>query len=171
MSDTVGFIQKLPTTLIAAFRATLEEVAEADILIHMVDASHPNIISQIEAVEDTLAEIDVPRIPRILALNKVDLMPDGVPHITTADAYSAIVPVSAITGSGLKQLLTEIERILVEHMVEIDVTLPYRAGDLIAMIRDNGVVDSEDHSETSVHLRAHVPARLAARFSEKHREQ
>src|SRR5690606_21020024 len=74
LTDTVGFIQKLPTTLIAAFRATLEEVAAANVIVHVVDASHPNVLQQIEAVEDTLAEIELPPVPRVLVWNKMDLL-------------------------------------------------------------------------------------------------
>jgi GTP-binding protein HflX len=164
LSDTVGFIQKLPTTLIAAFRATLEEVTEADILIHVVDASHHNAEQQIEAVEDTLAEIEMPKIPRLLALNKIDEL-DDVPSFRAAEPYDAVVPVSALKGTNLKQLQSEIERIMIEHMVEIKVTLPYRRGDLLNQIRENGVIDEEEALEQGVRVRAHVPQRLAARFS------
>jgi GTP-binding protein HflX len=169
ISDTVGFIQKLPTTLIAAFRATLEEVAEADILIHVVDASHHNAEQQIEAVEDTLAEIDVPKIPRLLVLNKVDQL-DAIPTFRTAEPYDGVVPVSALRGTNLLQLLSEIERIMIENMVEIRVTLPYRRGDLLNQIRENGVIDEEEHGEQGVRVRAHVPQRMAARFSSRDEE-
>ncbi|MBX3064209.1 MAG: GTPase HflX [Anaerolineae bacterium] len=164
ISDTVGFIQKLPTTLVAAFRATLEEVTEADIMIHVVDASHPNAEQQIEAVEDTLAQIDMPRIPRILALNKIDEMPELPPAPKTAEPYDAVVPISALKGTGLKDLLAEIERVMIENMEAIEVKLPYRRGDLLALIRENGVVDEETADEEGVLIRAHVPPRLAARF-------
>lgn len=167
ISDTVGFIQKLPTTLIAAFRATLEEVAEADILIHVVDASHYNATQQIEAVEDTLAEIDVPRIPRVLALNKIDALNGEVPTFQTAEPYDAVVPISALTGKGLDNLLIEIERVMTASMVEINLLLPYRRGDLLALIRENGIVDFEEHTEAGVQLRAHVPPSLASRFAER----
>ena len=80
LTDTVGFIQKLPTTLIAAFRATLEEVIEADLLLHVVDVSHPNAAQHIEAVEDTLAEIDASSMPRILVLNKTDRLDGTLPR-------------------------------------------------------------------------------------------
>jgi GTP-binding protein HflX len=163
ISDTVGFIQKLPTTLIAAFRATLEEVAEADILLHVVDASHPNADYQIEAVEDTLAQIEVPKIPRLLVLNKLDQV-DEMPTFRTAENYDSVVPVSALKGTGLKQLLSEIERIMIENMVEIKVTLPYKRLDLLNQIRENGVIDEEEPLEQGVKVRAHVPQRMAARF-------
>jgi GTP-binding protein HflX len=163
LSDTVGFIQKLPTTLIAAFRATLEEVLEADILIHVVDASHVNAREQIETVEDTLAEIEVPRIPRILALNKIDrLGREPAPPLAGDAQYDAIVPLSAQTGEGLEQLLVEIERVLSDNMLEIKLTLPYQRGDLVALIHDQGVVDHEEHTADGVNLVAHVPPRIKA---------
>lgn len=162
LSDTVGFIQKLPTTLIAAFRATLEEVTEADIVIHVVDASHPDALAQIETVEDTLAQIDMPRIPRILALNKIDrLHGEPLPQVESG-AYAAIVPISAQKRIGLDQLLEAVAKVLRDHMVEITVTLPYRRGDIIALLHEQGVVDSEEHLGDGVKIRAHVPPRLAA---------
>ncbi len=167
-SDTVGFIQKLPTTLIAAFRATLEEVLESDLLIHIVDVSHPNARAQIETVEDTLAEIDMPRIPRILALNKVDLLKPGASSTDFDEEshYAATAPLSALTGAGLDKLLAEVERVLTESMVEVRLTLPHRRGDLLSLIHEFGVVDEEQHSESGTTIRAHVPPRLVARLAE-----
>lgn len=172
LSDTVGFIQKLPTTLIAAFRATLEEVIEADIILHVVDVAHPNVRQQIETVEDTLAEIELPRLPRILALNKVDLLHgEPIPPLsddpTRLDNYLAVVPLSARSGRGLDQLMVEIENVLREAMVPIDVTLPYKRGDVISVIHQQGVVDLEEHQGDGVHLKAHVPPRLAALLREE----
>lgn len=166
ISDTVGFIQKLPTTLIAAFRATLEEVSEADMIVHVVDAAHPQAAAQIETVEDTLAEIDVPRLPRILALNKIDLLSDGVPPLRGADRYAAIVPISAQTGEGLPLLISEIERVLRETMLEIKMFVPYQRGDLLALIREQGILDSAQPTPEGTHVRAHVPPRLAALLAE-----
>src|SRR5258708_1638502 len=171
-SDTVGFIQKLPTTLIAAFRATLEELLEADILIHVVDVSHPNAEAQIETVEDTLAEIEMPRVPRLLALNKVDrLEGEQFPALAEQDNYNATVPISAVKSIGLDQLVAEVERLLSESMVEIALTLPYQRGDLISLIHDYGVIDDEQHSEEGVTFRARIPARLAPRFRDAHLPQ
>lgn len=165
-TDTVGFIQKLPTSLVAAFQATLEETTEADILIHVVDASHPLALQQVEAVEDTLAEIDVPRIPRILALNKVDLCPDDVPEeLLNLPGYAAIVQISAMNNIGIGHFLNEIERVITSTMMEIRVTLPFSRGDMVALIRENGFVDEEQYTETGVTIRAHVPPRTAALFT------
>ncbi|MFN8420792.1 MAG: hypothetical protein U0528_16350 [Anaerolineae bacterium] len=165
ISDTVGFIQKLPTTLVAAFRATLEEVTEAN--SRMIAWSMPRIptpSSRSKRWKIRLAQIDMPRIPRILALNKIDEMPELPPAPKTAEPYDAVVPISALKGTGLKDLLAEIERVMIENMEAIEVKLPYRRGDLLALIRENGVVDEETADEEGVLIRAHVPPRLAARF-------
>ncbi|GAB4527603.1 MAG: GTPase HflX [Anaerolineae bacterium] len=167
-SDTVGFIQKLPTTLIAAFRATLEEVAEATMLLHVADISHPNVVQQIESVEDTLAALELPRMPRLLALNKIDLLGDetlrGVlSHIRTT-GYEAVIPVSAKTGAGLARLLTEIEGVLAGRMRFIHVLIPYNRGDVIARIHEQGLVLDEQHTGEGVIVQAQVPADLAAQI-------
>src|SRR5262249_32931864 len=168
-SDTVGFIQKLPTTLIAAFRATLEEVLEADLLIHVVDASHLNADAQIETVEDTLAEIDMPRVPCILALNKIDQLADGmIPALANQERSASIVSLSARTGEGLQKLLAEVERLLAENMIKISLTLPYARGDLLSLIHEFGIVDDEKHANNGVKIRARVPPRLASRFRNLH---
>ncbi len=166
VSDTVGFIQKLPTTLIAAFRATLEEVRDADMIIHVVDVSHPNAHEQIEVVEDTLAELDVPRIPRLLALNKFDLWQTlGNGRIESADwaeGYDAVVPISARDGSGIPELLAEVERVLIDQMIEVQALIPYSRGDMLAQVHELGVIDAETSTATGTRVQAHVPPRLAA---------
>lgn len=168
-SDTVGFIQKLPTTLVAAFRATLEEIAEASLILHVADASHPNVAQQIEAVEDTLAELDLPPVPRILVLNKIDLLGKGAPPpeidtYTTAE-YEAVVPLSAITGTGLDVLIKEIERVLTLSMKTIRVLIPYARGDLVSYVHKHGVVLREEHTEDGVILTAQVTLETLARLS------
>ncbi len=167
-SDTVGFIQKLPTTLIAAFRATLEEVAEASMLLHVADISHPNVAQQIEAVEDTLAALELPRMPRLLALNKIDLLPDeaisAVLSRIHTRGYAAVIPVSAKTGTGLARLLTEIEGVLAGKMQFIHVLIPYDRGDIVARIHEQGLVLDEQHTVEGVIVQAQVPADLAAQI-------
>jgi len=164
-SDTVGFIQKLPPTLIAAFRATLEEIAEASVILHVADASHPNAAAQIESVEDTLAELDLPPIPRILVLNKIDLLDEHSRSLeieVDTTEYEAVVPLSAITGAGLDLLLQEIERVLALSMKTVHVLIPYARGDLVAYVRKYGVVLGEEPTEHGVILTAQVtPATLA----------
>jgi len=164
LSDTVGFIQKLPVSLVAAFRATLEEVTEADLLLHIVDASHPRALDQIEVVEDTLAELDAGRIPRLLVLNKVDLG-DGCQEIERAvQGYRAVLRVSALHGTGLDDLLSAIGRVLAEDLVTISLSVPYARGEFLAAIHNQGVVLEEKHTAQGVSIVARVPSRLAGRL-------
>ena len=106
LTDTVGFIQKLPTTLVAAFRATLEEVQEASFLLHVVDISHPNAAEQVEVVEDILRDLGLTDTPRVLALNKVDLLDSGgdAGFVPEAEGIRAVLT-STVTGAGLQELL------------------------------------------------------------------
>lgn len=144
-TDTVGFIQKLPTTLIAAFRATLEEVSESDILLHVVDASHLNVMQHIEAVEDTLAEIDVPSIPRILVLNKTDQLHGAPSTVEVGDEYFDCVSVSARDHSGLDVLMTTIERALNTRQTRAQLMIPFHRGDLLSMLYERAtIIDRED---------------------------
>lgn len=152
-SDTVGFIQKLPTTLIAAFRATLEGISEADLLLHVVDASHPNLWQQVETVEDTLAQIDVPNIPRILVRNKSDLPVRGSltpPDDFNPNEYKAIVDVSAKTGDGVPKLLELVSETLKSSLVELEVCIPYRNGDVISFLHARAIIDEEVHTPNGV---------------------
>ncbi|MBL1134629.1 MAG: GTPase HflX [Chloroflexi bacterium] len=167
-SDTVGFIQKLPTTLIAAFQATLEGITEADLLLHVVDATHPNLMQQIEAVEDTLAEIDVPRIPKILVLNKIDMVEGGKPDSEkfAGLGYSAIVGVSALEKMGIQELLQAVEDVMKTTLVPIRVLLPYSQGELLSWIHTRGVVDREEHTQEGVLIEAHLPARAVQRVEQ-----
>lgn len=162
-SDTVGFIQKLPTTLIAAFRATLEEIAEADLIIHVADANHPNVLEQIEAVEDTLAALDLPDIPRILAFNKIDLL-DGAYEFGDFPEYQAAIPISAAKKTGFEPFLAQIETILSSKMQHVHLLIPYQRGDLIARIHDQGQVLHEKHTADGVIIEASIQQALADRL-------
>jgi GTP-binding protein HflX len=166
LSDTVGFIQKLPVTLVAAFRATLEEVVEADLLLHVVDASHPLAWDQIDVVEDTLAELEATRIPKILVLNKIDRGVNLGDVDLTGFGYQGIVQVSAIKNMGLDKLLEAVGNALASDMESITLTIPYAQGDLLAAIHNSGIVDSETHSEKGVTVDARVPTRLAGRLKQ-----
>jgi GTPase len=165
ITDTVGFIQKLPTQLVAAFRATLEEIAEADLLLHIVDVSHPNAREQIKAVEMTLSEIDAGHIPTILILNKVDRLPDADEALESVSDYDGpVIPLSALTGVGIPDMLREIEEELYEIYVPIAVRLTYQQGDLISLFHDQGQVENIEHSRTGVLIEGNLPIRLLARF-------
>lgn len=164
-TDTVGFIQKLPTTLIESFHATLEEIVEADLLLHVVDISHPNALNQFEAVQQTLEELGAIHIPIVTALNKVDQLrnPESagqiVSHIPKA------VMISALNGTGLKDLLRLIQEELFETYVPIDVKLPYQQGALISLFHEAGQVERIEHERGGVRMQGRVPGRLLAQFS------
>lgn len=164
-TDTVGFIQKLPTQLVAAFRATLEEIAEADLLLHVVDASHPNAVEQIKAVELTLAEIDAGHIPVILVMNKSDRLPNPEAAVELASNFPGVVTtISALTGAGIGTMLAEIEEELYETFVPVAVRLPFQEGQLISLFHDQGQVEHVEHSRGGVVIEGNLPGRLLARF-------
>lgn len=164
MTDTVGFIQKLPTQLVAAFRATLEEISESDLLIHVVDINHPNALAQWKSVQNTLAEINADHIPVITALNKIDLLPDPDNAIEILKNYQNSVAISANTGFGLPELLNSIENNLFKNFISIDITLPYTEGNLLSQIHDLGMVELIEHSRKGTHVKVRIPGRLIASF-------
>jgi len=159
-TDTVGFIQKLPTQIVAAFRATLEEISDADLLLHVVDVTHPNAAEQIEAVEDTLAELEADHLPMVIALNKADRLTDQEATLRDLDLSAPAALVSARTGKGIDELLILIEATMVKLLQPIEVHLPYERGDLLSLFYERGQVDEERHSGTGVHLFGRVPSRL-----------
>jgi GTP-binding protein HflX len=163
-TDTVGFIQKLPTELVAAFRATLEEIDEADLLLHVVDISHPNAREQAIAVEETLAEIGVHDIPLVTALNKIDRLPDPQAARALLDEFPHSAAISATQRIGLDDLLAVVRRELFESAVPVRARIPNRRGDLIALFHRDGVVERAEYGETSVLLAGRLPARLLAPF-------
>ncbi len=133
-------------------------------LLHVVDASHPLSWDQIDVVEDTLAELDATRIPKILVLNKIDLG-ENVGHTDFADlGYREAVRTAAAKAQGLDELLLAIERGLAENMVHISVRVPYALGELLGAIHNIGVVEEETHTQDGVEIRALVPPRLAGRL-------
>ncbi len=165
ITDTVGFIQKLPTTLVAAFHATLEEIAEADLLLHVVDISHPNALHQYQAVQQTLDEIGAGHIPAITALNKIDRLSHPEAAQNTVRNYPKAVAISARKGSGLPDLLEMIKQELYETFPRVVVRLPYQQGALISLFHEVGQVERVDHERGGVIIRGRIPGRLAAQFS------
>ncbi len=167
VSDTVGFIQKLPTTLIAAFRATLEEINDADLILEVADVTHPNVVQHIETVEDTLAEIDVPPVPRILVWNKLDQWGEQpLPQIAGSEQYAAQVAVSAARREGLGQLLEAVETALAKVLYPVTLLLPYERGELVSMLHELGSVQEQSHTESGVLLKVQIPQAMYERFSE-----
>jgi GTP-binding protein HflX len=159
LTDTVGFVQRLPTTLVAAFRATLEEVAEADLLVHVVDASSPSMRRQVEAVEQVLEEIGAGGRPVVVALNKADLLAgDVAPALPEGVASLPSVQVSALTGRGIEELLGCISEQLARQFVALDVLIPYDRGDLVAQLHQYGTIEQISYEQEGTHVRGHIPA-------------
>ena len=166
LTDTVGFVQRLPTTLVAAFRATLEEVAEADLLVHVVDASSPMMDRQVEAVEQVLEEIGAGGLPVAVALNKADLVASDLQlALQGASATLPAVRVSALAGSGIDELLRRISEQLIQGFDALDVLVPYDRGDLVALLHQFGTIEQISYEAGGTHLRGHVPANHSGPFA------
>lgn len=167
MTDTVGFIQKLPTALVEAFHATLEEIIEADLLLHVVDISHPNALNQFQSVQDTLDQLGAHHIPVVTALNKADLLRDPEAAKAAANAFSSkAVTISALNGLGIPDLLRVIQEELYETYSPISVKLPYQQGALISLFHEAGQVDRIEHGRGGVLMQGRIPGRLVAQFSD-----
>lgn len=164
LTDTVGFIQKLPTALVAAFRATLEEIAEADLLLHVVDITHFNASAQAEAVYQTLAEIEASHVPVLTVLNKIDRLSNPQLAQQNLERFPNSVAISALNGEGVDELLRSINSLLYETFVDISVRLPYQQGQLISLFHEFGLVEQIEHMRGGVILRGKIPLRLLARY-------
>ncbi len=164
LSDTVGFIQKLPTDLVAAFRATLEEINEADLILHVVDASHPQALQQSETVMETLADLGVEDQPVVVALNKIDRLPTAEVAPGLLAEFPDSLPISAIRGIGLPALLERIEEVLLEGLIYITVQLPFERGELSALFHQQGTVVSQAHTGEGVTLEGYIPRRWLEQF-------
>ena len=161
IADTVGFVRSLPHQLVEAFRSTLEEVDDAHLLLHVVDAAHPDPESQIAAVREVLADIDLGSVPQVLVLNKADLAsPEALARLSGVAEHT--VAVSAFTGEGVEELRELIAELLPRPAVELDVVVPYTRGDLVSQAHATGEVLAVDHLEHGTRLRARVDAALAA---------
>jgi GTP-binding protein HflX len=160
LSDTVGFVRHLPHQLIDAFKSTLEEVSGADLIVHVVDGSHPDPFEQIRAVREVITEIGGADIPEIIAINKVDTAdPDVVMDILRREKNSFAF--SARTGFGIDGLIRAIEKSLPHPNVEINALIPYDRGDLVSAVHERGEILSEEYVETGTQMRALVDGGLA----------
>jgi len=164
-TDTVGFIQKLPTMLVAAFRATLEEIAEADLLLHVSDITHPNVFAQVEAVHQTLEEIEADHIPMLTALNKIDNLQDPGAARHAMQEFPNAVAISALHKEGISDLLRTVQEQLYEMYTPLEVLLPYQEGKLISLFHTQGEVEVIEHGSTGVMIQGRIPGRLVAEFS------
>jgi len=160
LADTVGFVRHLPHQLVEAFRSTLEEVKDADLIVHVVDASDEDPEGQINAVRLVLNDVDAGHVPELIVLNKADIAdPEIVTNLLRREPHSVVI--SAKTGEGIDELLLAIEADLPSLMQEVDLVVPYSRGDLISRAHATGDVISVDHDETGTRLHARVPETLA----------
>ncbi|MFC7966822.1 GTPase HflX [Streptomyces cinereoruber] len=161
LADTVGFVRHLPHQLVDAFRSTLEEVAEADLILHVVDGSHPDPQSQIEAVRTVIGEIGGQGVPELVVVNKADAAsPEALERLKRAEPTA--IAVSARTGEGIEHLLARIAEELPHPDVGVEVLVPYTQGQLVARVHASGEVLQESHEENGTRLKANVDASLAA---------
>ena len=164
MTDTVGFVRHLPHQLVEAFRSTLEEVADADLILHVVDGSHPDPESQISAVREVIADVGAAAVPELIVINKADVAnPDVVARLRRLEPRSVLI--SARSGLGLPALRAAIAEALPRPSAEVMVLVPYDRGDLVSRIHDAGEVLEETHNGTGTLLRAQVSAALAAELA------
>ncbi|MCI7551067.1 MAG: GTPase HflX [Actinomycetaceae bacterium] len=161
LTDTVGFVRSLPTQLVEAFRSTLEEISEADLIVHVVDSSHDDPVGQIEAVYEVLRGIDrAMSIPELIVFSKTDIA-DPVTLVSLRSRYPESVAVSAVTGEGIDELKAAIADRLPRPSIWVNVTIPYTRGDLVALIHDRGEVQSETFSSQGTTLQGFVTRELA----------
>jgi GTP-binding protein HflX len=164
LSDTVGFVRHLPHQIVEAFRSTLEEVADADLVVHVVDGAHPDPEGQITAVREVLSEVGADRVPELLVVNKVDAA-DEETLLRLKRQWPDAVFVSARSGLGIDGLRTAIERRLPRPAIEMRAVLPYDRGDLVARIHRRGQVLSSRHTDDGTELHVRVDDQLAAELA------
>lgn len=169
LTDTVGFVRHLPTQLVEAFRSTLEEVVDADLLVHVVDGSDANPLAQINAVRtvvnEVIAEHDGTRAPELLVVNKIDAA-DGLTLAQLRRALPDAVFVSARTGEGLERLQQRMAELITPTDTVVDVTIPYERGDLVNRVHADGRIDATEHTAEGTRIKARVPVPLAAALRE-----
>jgi len=165
LTDTVGFIQKLPTHLIAAFRATLEEIAEADVLLHVLDISQPTAQQQAQAVFQTLKEIEADHLPVFTVLNKIDLLKDPRQTINILEQYPNSVAISALKGLGIDDLMRKLEEFLFTRQHPLTLELPLRETYLFQLFSREGAVDKIEYSGNKIILQGKIPGRHLAKFT------
>jgi len=169
LTDTVGFVRHLPTQLVEAFRSTLEEVVDADLLVHVVDGADLNPLAQINAVRQVVNEVIADRddkpAPELLVVNKVDAA-GGLALAQLRRALPDAVFVSARTGDGLDRLQQRMAELITPTDTMVDVTIPYDRGDLVNKMHADGRVDATEHTADGTRIKARVPIPLAASLRE-----
>lgn len=165
IADTVGFVRNLPHQLVEAFRSTLEEVAEADLIVHVVDAAHPDPAGQIATVRDVIGEVGARDIPELVVFNKADLV-SPEERLVLRGLEPTAVFASARTGEGVPDVLAAIAKMLPDPAVEIDLLVPYDRGDVVSTLHESGRVLSVDYLEDGTRIRALASPEHAAQLSE-----
>mgnify|MGYP002563239273 CR=1 FL=1 len=164
LTDTVGFIQKLPTTLVEAFKSTLDEISGADLILHVVDASDPNFKEQIDTVNEVLAQIDADEISRIEVFNKIDLLDEE-----QLSAYRMRFPhalfTSTLTGEGIDELIKRIGLAAEAHQVLMEVLIPFTKGELVSLAHKRCSILAEEYTEEGTRMSLRVSPELSAQFS------
>jgi GTP-binding protein HflX len=162
--DTVGFINKIPHSLIEAFKSTLEEVRSADLLLHLVDMANPLFHEQIQVIEKVLGEIGAGEIPTVLVPNKIDSV-DAVPLAELKGRQvREVCPISALTGAGVQGLLTTVGAILDESKERFHACFSQSQGALVALLRERGRIVHESYDEDGIHITAMVTPKLAGQM-------
>ncbi|HEX6873637.1 MAG TPA: GTPase, partial [Micromonosporaceae bacterium] len=164
LSDTVGFVRHLPHQLVEAFRSTLEEVAQADLVLHVVDGAHADPQEQVRAVREVLAEVGAERVPELLVVNKTDAADEDT-LLRLKRLWPEAVFVSARTGAGLDSLRERIEQRLPRPARQLEVLLPYERGDLVARAHERGEVLRSEHTDKGTELVVRVDDTLAAELA------
>jgi GTP-binding protein HflX len=164
LTDTVGFIQKLPTTLIEAFKSTLDEITDADLILHVVDCGAAQRDAQMQAVREILEQIGAQEVPQLLVFNKSDLL-DAEAFEALALRFPQCLPVSALTGDGMDALLARMEQVMNATNTLLNVVIPYTEGNLVHLAHERCTIISERFTEEGVTLQLQVPAALVSRFS------
>ncbi|MGA1838315.1 GTPase HflX [Herbiconiux sp. 11R-BC] len=165
LADTVGFVRALPHQLVEAFRSTFEEVAESDVVVHVVDGSHPDPAGQIATVRDVLGEAGARDIPEIVVFNKSDLVTDD-DRLVLRGLEPTAVFVSARSGEGIPELLARIDEMIPRPSVEVELLVPYERGDLVTLLHEKNTVLSTDYEESGTHVRALVNPEFEERLVE-----
>ena len=165
LADTVGFVRQLPHQLVEAFRSTFEEVTMSDVIVHVVDASHPDPAQQIKTVRDVVGEVDARDIPEIVVFNKADLI-DNDQQILLRGLEPHAVFVSAKTGEGIEELQHLIADMIPEPDVEVNAVIPYDHGELVSQIHTTGQVLDTDYVESGTRIHARVSPEMAARIEQ-----
>jgi len=166
--DTVGFLNKLPHHLIEAFKTTLEEVVSADILLHVIDASHPKAIAQNAAVHQVLEELKIAGKPVIVALNKIDCLDNEHTLRRLVRLFEGSIPISASRRNGFQELLQCISERLSDVVTEIDISLPHNQMRVLSAIHEHGQVISKNYTPHGIRIKARVPAWLKSQFMAFH---